>query len=299
MTEALSHEARNAGVFSVRESRLAVAQCFWTVLVLVFLVGCSKAQSSAELTDAFRRAHDRRDMASLLQLFCWDRVTPELKQQTEELLRRSIDTSIIGVKLSTNLPKQRVREFVMGGVTYGLNLQEVADLVVSYQPATPGSTSEDHYAVGMRNGHYRIALMAPVAPGSPSASSRQSVANLNAGTSNSGPARSVIVPKGTLVVVRLAQDVGLSTMSGGGSFTAAVKEPVVVNGIAAIPTEAAVEGAVTKTGNYSPEMFLTSITINGKRYTIKTVHSIFNEAVVFPAGSERAFELITPLELNN
>ena len=78
-----------------------------------------------------------------------------------------------------------------------------------------------------------------------------------------------------------------------------VSNPVQVNSVTVIPAGAIVRGTVTKRGEYSPEMTLTSVIVNGKSHSVRTVSITFNEQISYPADSEVSFELVWPLELTH
>lgn len=90
----------------------------------------------------------------------------------------------------------------------------------------------------------------------------------------------------------------MKTTKAGGNFSAAVAEPVVVDGVTVIPVGSPVQGVVAKKGEYSPDVTLTSLKLNGTSHKISTGYVSFNEGVVFPAGSEMKFEFVFPLKLN-
>jgi hypothetical protein len=90
---------------------------------------------------------------------------------------------------------------------------------------------------------------------------------------------------------------GIKLISTGGAFSATVSAPVEVNGVTVIPAGAAVEGIVTKEGNYSPQLALNLVTVNGTPRRIHTTSSTFNEQIEYPAGTELSFKLVRQLIL--
>lgn len=276
-----------------------------TLAISLFLASYAGAQvkasaagpSEAELIDAYRRAHDRRDLQAMMKLYCWDRVTPEIRKMTEQHARENFDEKIGKITMTSEHPKERLTQYIRNGVTYGLNVTPVKELVVEtpVPNSPPGSL---YYPVGMKNGRYCIALAAPVPPGAaapelpaaPASRASAHAADLQKG-------QHAVVPAQTEITVRLKQVVGARLLASGGIFTAVVSDPVQVNGITVIPVGASARGVVTKMGKYSPEMALTSITVNGKARPISTVTVSFNEQISFPAGSEASFHLRRPLTL--
>jgi hypothetical protein len=140
-----------------------------TILSILILTAISGAEgqsanmpgagSVSELVGAFRTAHDRRDLDGMLDLFCWDQVTPEIRQGTEKDVEESFDDDISNLKTTTDHPTGQVNEFVRDGVGYGLNLTVTEELVM--ETAMPKSGPKTtYYPIGMKNGRYFIALMA-------------------------------------------------------------------------------------------------------------------------------------------
>ncbi len=91
--------------------------------------------------------------------------------------------------------------------------------------------------------------------------------------------------------------VGVKLMTTGGIFSTMFSDPVQINGLAVIPAGATAQGIVTKKGDYSPEMTLTSVTVKKKSHLVTTVSISFKEKISYPAASEVSFDLVSPLEL--
>jgi hypothetical protein len=141
------------------------------VVASTVLVGCAKTQSKSnekpsqqDLMEAYRQAHDHDDMQAMMNLFCWDRVTPDVKKQTEDVERGAFALKILEVKLTTEGPVERMKalSYERNGTAYRFNLPVVAALAIYFPPLSPGSESVSYYAVGTKDGRYLIALMAPV-----------------------------------------------------------------------------------------------------------------------------------------
>jgi hypothetical protein len=141
------------------------------VVASTVLVGCAKTQSKSNeklspqnLMDAYRQAHDHGDMQAMMNLFCWDRVTPDVRKQTEDVERGTFALKIFDLKLTTEYPVERMKtlSYVRNGITYRFNLPVVAALAIYFPPLSKENESVNYYAVGTKDGRYLIALMAPV-----------------------------------------------------------------------------------------------------------------------------------------
>lgn len=273
--------------------------------VAVLLVGCATqlkvsaaGPSESELIDGYRQAHNRRDLQAMLKLYFWDRVTPEIRKMSEAGAKAMFEQKIVSIKMSSEHPKGRMNQYIRSGVTYGLNLTPVKELVVETSvPNSPPASS--YYPVGIKDGHYRIAVAAPVPNGAARAPEFPAVAATTASGHVAGIRKGerVVVPAQTEITVRLKQVVGTKLLATGGAFSAVVSDPVQVSGVTVIPVGTMARGIVTKPGKYSPEMALTEITLDGRSHRVSTVTVGFNEQISFPAGSETSFHLLLPLKL--
>ncbi len=276
---------------------------------MVCLCSCRNTQSTqaadaqpsqSELIGGYRQAHDRRDLQAMLKLFCWDGVTPELRQITEDGVKEMFDEKILSIKITDEHPKGRTNQYIRNGVTYGLNLPVVKELVLQTPSSSPNDTPmSSYYPVGIKDGHYVIALMAP-APNARATSPEASPAPRSESAEPPGIVNAgqlVVVPAKTPLTVRLKQVVSVKSIDSGGTFSAIVSDPVQVNGVTAIPAGATAQGIVTKHKDYSPEMTLTSVAVNGKSHPLRTVSISFNDQISYPLGSELSFDLVLPLEL--
>jgi hypothetical protein len=293
------------------ENRMSLLKVVWIwILATVLLFGCARAQSlpsanvlGDEFITAFRQAHERRDLDAMSKLVCWDRVTPELRKLTEAHFKTSFDEKIVNLRLTTEHPQGRTNQYVRNGVTYGFNLPVVAELVVEDAPLSKGASNGSYYPLAVKDGRYCIAEMAPVAGSetqTPIASSSSAARTIQASQGKSADtARPTVVPAKTVFIINLGEDLGLKTVKAGGKFSATVAEPVVVDGVVVIPTGSPVQGSVTKKGDYSPDASLISVSVNGTAHKISTDQVIFNQEIVFPAGSQMKFELLFPLKLSN
>jgi len=148
-------------------------KCFqflcWFLAAMSALVGCSgsplSGQNSAntpqsDFIEAFRRAHDRHDAEAMRKLFCWDGVTPEVRESAERD-SYAFEEKIVSLKMTSEHPAGRVNEFTKDGVTYTFNLPATSELVVELEPLTRGASNTNYYPLGFKDGHYLITLMAP------------------------------------------------------------------------------------------------------------------------------------------
>lgn len=270
------------------------------------LIGCtgkhstpSAKTSGAEFIAAFRQAHDSRNIEALSRLVCWDRVPSEMRKASEDSFK-AFDDKIADIRLTTEHPQGRPDVYVRNGIAYRFNFPVVAEMVVENPPLTKGALSETYYPLGVKDGRYCIAQMAPADHSDaqkllPSASLPEQAVQPSQTGSTAQPA---VVPAKTVLIVRLAEDLGMKTVEAGGSFSATIARPVVVNGVTVIPVGSPIRGLVAKKRNYSPDATLTSLTVNGTSRKISTGQLTFNEEVVFPAGSQIEFVLLFPLNLN-
>jgi len=248
--------------------------------------------SEQQLIEEYRRAHDRRDLERMLALFCWDKVTPEIRHITEEHVKSSFDDKIIDVKITAEHPNGRVNQFLRNDVRYGFNLTVIKELVVE-SGVPKGDAEMSYFPIGIKDGQYAIALMAPL-------SNTSATAQLSYAAPEKTPiamAGKVTVPPRTPLTVRLDQIVGLKLVETGGGFSATLSRPVQVNGVTVLPVGATAEGLVKKEAKYSPEITLKSISLNGQSWRVRTSTIVFNQQISYPSGTELTFDLQFPLEI--
>ena len=117
-------------------------------------------------------------------------------------------------------------------------------------------------------------------PESPSNSTGDNAAPEKAGKAAKAkpePAKSVVIPAGTIITVRLGQAVGSKISEAGQSFSATVTSPVEVAGKTVIPADTSATGTVVDAkplgrfkGGALLRLKLTSINSNGKDQPIET-----------------------------
>jgi hypothetical protein len=114
----------------------------------------------------------------------------------------------------------------------------------------------------------------------PSASSQPANSTTQSASKTSGAVpevKPVVLPAGTVVTVRLAQAVGSKISHSGDTFAATLAEPVVLNGVTAIPAGARAEGTVVQAeplgrfkGGALLRLTLNTVSINGTPHQVKT-----------------------------
>jgi hypothetical protein len=274
---------------------------YLALLVPALLFGLTQAhskqlanpqQSESELISAYRQAHDHRDLEGMLKLFCWDNVTREIRHSTEEHAKSSFDDKVVDVEITAEHPKGRVYEFLRNGVRYGFNLTVIKELVVE-SPVAKGDSERSYYPIGIKDGRYMIALMAPI-------SNRSSMPQPSYGAPGKAPrvmAGRFTVPAKTALTVRLDQVVGLKLVEAGGGFSATLSRPVQVDGVTVLPAGSTAEGLVKEEAQYSPKLTLKVISLNGQSWRVKTSTVVFNQQISYPAGAELTFELQFPVQI--
>jgi hypothetical protein len=152
------------------------------IVAFAFLVGCTHPKSAAtlsrsDLIEAYRRAHDHGDMQAMMNLFCWDEVTAEVRAQTEDVERGKFALKILELKVTTGDPVERMKvlSYVKDNITYRFNLPVVAALAIYFSPLSKESESVEYYALGTKDGRYLIALMAPMKQHTQNAPASESV----------------------------------------------------------------------------------------------------------------------------
>jgi hypothetical protein len=117
-------------------------KCFqlicWSLAAMSALVGCSGSTSSkqnstntpqSDFIEAFRRAHDRHDAEAMRKLFCWDGVTPQVRESAEQPSHYAFEEKIVSLKMTSEHPAGRMNEVTKDGITYAFNLPVTSELV--------------------------------------------------------------------------------------------------------------------------------------------------------------------------
>ena len=155
-------------------------------------------------------------------------------------------------------------------LTLGLYLCLVALGCKSKPADSTASNSSDSTASPPPNGG------TPSSGSGSSANSGSAMSNMKSEAKPEAP-KTLIVPAGTVLTVRLGQAVGSKISSPGETFTASVASPVAVDGKTVIPAGATATGNVVDAkplgrfkGGASLQLRLTSITVNGADQAIST-----------------------------
>lgn len=90
------------------------------------------------------------------------------------------------------------------------------------------------------------------------------------------PPKPIVVPAGTVLTVRLGQEIASKTSQTGAMFTASMASPITIDGKVAIPDGSEANGSVTeakKAGRFKGaavlRLTLHSVTVNGHKYNIE------------------------------
>jgi hypothetical protein len=113
--------------------------------------------SADGLVTAFRRAHERRDVSTLLALFELGCATDKIRTLTEQGLRSHLEDPIQAARIEPPMAN-RVKSYVRDGTTYELNVPLDGELVIVYDTATGRRSS---YPVGTVKGVRRLGSMCP------------------------------------------------------------------------------------------------------------------------------------------
>ena len=115
------------------------------------------------------------------------------------------------------------------------------------------------------------------APGGDAAAPGSAMSSTAMSSMKPEPAKTLVVPAGTVLTVRLGQTVGSKISSAGQTFTATLATPVMVDGKTAIPSGATASGTVVDAkplgrfkGGAVLQLRLTSLTVDGAERSIST-----------------------------
>jgi hypothetical protein len=154
------------GIVYLMKSRIGRTLA-WTVVAVGWIgvawspTPVAWGQSESEIVSAFREAHASHQLDRMLRLFCWDRVTPEMRQMTENELSQSLDEELSVVRVTGEHPAGRSNRYIRNGMVYGHNLTVEKELVVE-SLAAKGDPQKTYFPLGIKDGRYQIALMVPL-----------------------------------------------------------------------------------------------------------------------------------------
>lgn len=94
----------------------------------------------------------------------------------------------------------------------------------------------------------------------------------------------LVIPAGTPITVRTAQEISSKTAQSGDAFSATLADPITVNGHEVVPAGARAEGTVVEAkaqgkikGAASLRLELTSLNVNGSSYPIQTAMASYSQ----------------------
>ena len=119
--------------------------------------------SEKAMVNAYRGAHDRRDVSAAMKLYCWDGVTDKTRRLTEWTVKDHFDDKLISITMTSEHPKGRPNQSEFNGKTYRFNLPVVKELVVTLAMGKAADQMTFFLPVGVKDGKYLIAQMAPTA----------------------------------------------------------------------------------------------------------------------------------------
>jgi hypothetical protein len=123
-----------------------------------------RSPAATALTEAFRRAHEARDLPAFEKLVEWTDVTASMRKVALESFELNLGQRIQAIFVTPADPKED-RSFTLDSVTYRPNLAPFRVLTVWFEIAGPewaGGVMKTSYLVGRApGGSYRIAAPAP------------------------------------------------------------------------------------------------------------------------------------------
>lgn len=118
-----------------------------------------QSPQAIELIEAFKKAHNNKNVDELMKLVYWGKATEQTKKGIRESLKYDINHSISNIYIG-QLPDNLTTEYTLGSITYKINLKLIKELNVLYESNESGITRTS-YLIGIRNGKYFIATAAP------------------------------------------------------------------------------------------------------------------------------------------
>jgi hypothetical protein len=252
--------------------------------------------SPSTFIKAYQTAHEHHDAEAMSKLYCWDGVTADVRASAGS---HFFDEPIVDIKLVNEPAPGRIKAYVKNGVAYRFNLPVVSELVVKHPPLSKAADNASYYPVGIKDGRYLIAVMAPKPPAAQDSPHVIPERPAQPTGAIAAPRQIRSVPENTVLIVRLQDTVGTTLLKTGGAFRATLAKVVEIGGTIVIPVGAPVRGAVTQQGAYSPQMTLQSITVNRIPRRLYTSSVTFGEAIGFPVGSDLSFKVIRVVDLEN
>ncbi|MEN8181199.1 MAG: hypothetical protein ABFS46_01545 [Myxococcota bacterium] len=139
---------------------------FVPLLLLAVVVGCQPAAPGTpdELAARYHSGHDSGNLEALTRLVCWDRVDERTRRSVEKQLGQELGRPITETRVEVLSPGFEL-EYALDGITYRPNLVPVRRLRITFTPAEPGEpprTEAMSFLLGVKDGGYWIAPVAPV-----------------------------------------------------------------------------------------------------------------------------------------
>jgi hypothetical protein len=129
--------------------------------LLALVAGCGGASegsaggsSREDLVARFVRAHGKGDIEGMMNLVCWDGVTPEYRTKTREQFEKLKGMKLRGPRIDP--PEQgQLTHYTREGVTYRLNLELGGNLRIEDETITM------LFPAGQKGGRWYLSIMAP------------------------------------------------------------------------------------------------------------------------------------------
>lgn len=116
----------------------------------------------AEFLARVEKAFTTKDASGMLSLYCFDRVKPSLRQQTEKVLIPALFKQEYLAAELVPLPPDQDTPYTLRGVTYAPNLEPLKALIVHFKKSSPAMRNSTTMIVGLKGDSLAFALAAPV-----------------------------------------------------------------------------------------------------------------------------------------
>jgi hypothetical protein len=133
------------------------------IATLLAALGLRSIAASPEAEARFiadaRAAFDTKNSTNLLNLVCWDRVTPDMKQMVTRQLSYLVQKPVDHLELVAADPADKI-EYTRNGVTYRSNLSVIKQLKITFKSESTGLSSAG-FPIGEKDGKLFITTAAP------------------------------------------------------------------------------------------------------------------------------------------
>jgi hypothetical protein len=113
------------------------------------------AEQEKEFLAKAEKAYQAKDQKQFLALYCWDSVDKFMRDQIEEGTSDEITNTLEKAELMAIGKDALVGGFTVNGVTYGMNLQPLKTLKLSFKTGSAGVTDTEVF-VGLKNNKLMI-----------------------------------------------------------------------------------------------------------------------------------------------